>query len=144
MLAVTHWRSYIWGRNFVCVTDHRAIRYLYSMHDTSNLLTWWVIALQSYDLTVGHKPGRLIIIPDTLSRLINFEDSKMRIAPYLAPMCRNIPSNPALHGPLRLRPYHVNSRNFDEIQHVESNRKRFTSATDVFMSIDLEKLRQAQ
>ena len=144
VLAVTHWRPYIWGRHFVCVTDHSALRYLYSMQDTSNMLTRWAIALQSYDFTVEHKPGKLNIIPDTLSRLFSFEHSEMRVAPHLAPICRNVPDNPALHGPHRLRPYQVNSHNLDEIQPVESDRELFTSATDVFMSIDPEKLRQAQ
>ena len=98
-----------WGRHFVCVTNHSALRYLYSMQYTSNALTRWAIALlQSHDFTVEHKPGKLNIIPDTLSRLFNFEYSKMRVAPYLAPICRNAPDNPALHGPLRLRPYQVN------------------------------------
>ena len=34
--------------------------------------------------------------------------------------------------------------NLDEIQPVESDRELFSSATDVFMSKDSEKLRQAQ
>ena len=68
----------------------------------------------------------------------------MSVAPHLAPICRNVPDNPALHGPHRLRPYQVNSHNLDEIQPVESDCELFTSATDVFMSIDPEKLRQAQ
>ena len=113
------------------------------MQDTSNTLTRWTIALQSYDFTVEHKPGKLNIIPDTLSRLFNFEHSEMRVAPHLAPICRNVPDNPALQGPHKLRPYQVNSHNLDEIQPVESDRELFTSATDVFMSIDPEKLRQA-
>ena len=62
VLAVTHWRPYIWGRHFVCVTDHSALRYLYSMQDISNMLTQWAIALQSYDFTVEHKPAKLNII----------------------------------------------------------------------------------
>ena len=37
----------------------------------------------------------------------------------------------------------MNSHNLDEVQPVESDRERFTSAIDV-MSIDPEKLRQAQ
>ena len=135
---------YIWGRHSVCITDHSVLRFLYFMQDTSNILTRWAIVLQSYDFTVEHKLGKLNIIPDTLSRLFNLEHSEMRVAPPLAPICRNVPDNPTLHGPPRLRPYQVNSHNLDKIQPIESDRELFTSATDVFMSIDLEKLRQAQ
>ena len=108
------------------------------------MLIRWAIALQSYDFTVEHEPGKLNIIPDTLSRLFNFEHSEIWVAPTLAPICRNVPVNPALHGPPILRPYQVNSHNLDEIQPVKSNRELFTSATNVLMSIDPEKLRQVQ
>ena len=144
VLAVTHWRPYIWGHRFVFVTNHSALRYMYSMQDTYNMLTRWAIALQSYNFTVEHKSRKLNIIPDTLSRLFKFENSEMRVAPHLAPLRRNIPDSPALHGSPRLRPYQVNSHNLDEIQPVESDRELFTSETDIFMSIDPEKLRQAQ
>ena len=114
------------------------------MQDTSNMLTRWAIALQSYDFTAEHKPRKLNNTPDSLSHLFNFEHSEMRVATHLAPICRNVTDNPALHGPPKLRPYEVNSHNLDEIQPVESDLELFTSATDVFMSIDSEKLRQAQ
>ena len=70
----------------------------------------------------------------------------MRVAPHFAPICRNVPDNPAaLHGPPRLKPYQVDSQNLEEIQPVETDSELFTnSATDVFMSIDSEKPRQAQ
>ena len=99
------------------------------MQDTSNMLTRWAITLQSYDFTVEHKSGKFNIIPDNLSRLFNFEHSEMRVALRLAPICRNVPDTPALHGPPRLRPYQVNSHNLDEIRPVESDRDLFTSAT---------------
>ena len=109
------------------------------------MLSWWTIALQSYDYTVDeHKPGRLNIIPGTPSRPFNFEHSEIRTVSHLAPICRNVPDNSALHGSLRLRPYRVNSHNLDEIQPLKSDRECFTSARDGFMFIDPEKLRQAQ
>ena len=57
VLAVTHWRPYIWGRHVVCVTDHSALGYLYSMQDTSNVLTRWAIALQSMLLRLSTNQG---------------------------------------------------------------------------------------
>ena len=95
LLVVIHWRPYnICGRHFVCVTDHSALRYLYSVQDTSNMLTQWAIALQSYDFTVEHKPGKPNIIPDTLLRLFNFEDSETRVASHLAPIVGTYPIIP--------------------------------------------------
>ncbi|CAB1103188.1 unnamed protein product [Ectocarpus sp. CCAP 1310/34] len=72
VLAIQHWRPYLWGRHFTCVTDHAALRYLYTMQYTSNMLTRWAIALQSFDFTVKHKPGKLHVVPDTSSRLFVF------------------------------------------------------------------------
>ena len=134
MLTVTHWRPYTWGRHFVCVTDHSALRYLYSMQDTSNMLTRWAIALQTYDFTVDHKPGKLHIIPDTLSRLFNFKRSEMGRTTFGSHL--SVGAYPTI-------PPYMDSPDY-EIQPVESDRELFTSTTDVFMSIDPEKLRQAQ
>ena len=120
MLAVTHGKSCVWDRQFVFITEHNVFRYLYLIQNTSTMLTRWAIALQSYDFTVEHKPGRLNITPDTLSRRLNFNHSEMRITPHLVPIYRNVPNNPALHGPLRLRLYPLSSHNLDKTQPVES------------------------
>ena len=115
------------------------------------MLTRWAIALQSFDFTVEHKPGRLNVIPDALSRLFEFEKKEENVAPLLAPICRNVPENPALHGESVHRLYQVSAENLDEIAPVSSDRELFTtsttvstSATNVFMSIDQVKLRQNQ
>ncbi|CAN0590020.1 unnamed protein product, partial [Laminaria digitata] len=54
VLALDHWRPYLFGRHFTVVTDHQALRYLYSMSDTSSMLTWWSLMLQSFNFTVIH------------------------------------------------------------------------------------------
>ena len=61
------------GKSFACISDHAARRYLYTMQDTSNMLTRWAIALKSYDFAVELKPGKYTVIPDALSRLFYFE-----------------------------------------------------------------------
>ena len=82
--AIQHWRPYLWGKKHY-VTCHAALRYLYSMQNTSNMLTLWAIELQSYDVTVTHKPGKRHV-PGTLSRLFAFEQKEEVAEQKLAPM----------------------------------------------------------
>ena len=150
VLAIQHWRPYLWGKHFVCVTDHAALRYLYSMQDTSNMLTRWAIALQSYDFTVRHKPGKLHVVPDTLSRLFAFEQQEEMTEPKLAPICRNVPEDPALRTGVSYQPYQVSADKLDETKPVRSDHELFNaasvfiSATNLFESVDQERLRETQ
>ena len=150
MLAIQHWRRYWWGKHFVCVTDHAALRYLYSMQDTSNMLTRWAIALQSYDFTVKHKPGKLHVLPDTLSRLFAFEQQEEITEPKLVPICRNVPEDPALRTGIPYQPYQVSADKLNELKPVRSDRELFNaasvfiSATNLFESVDQERLRETR
>lgn len=47
-------------RNFICVADHVALPYPYTMQGTSNTLTRWVVALQSFDILQKLKPGKVV------------------------------------------------------------------------------------
>ena len=71
------------------------------------MLTRWAIALQPYDFTVPHKPGKLHVVPDTLSRMFAFKHQQELAEPSLAPICRNVPDNPELHTALPTRPYQI-------------------------------------
>ena len=150
VLSLHHWRPYLWGKHFEVVTDHAALRYLYTMQDTSNMLTRWAIALQSFDFTVRHKPGRLHVVPDTLSRLFAFDHQQQLDAPQLAPICRNVPEDPAMHSNVPRRPYQVSADRLDNLQPVQSDRELFAeksvyiSATNVFETINRDILRKKQ
>ena len=145
VLAIQHWRPYLWGRHFTCVTDHAALRYLYTMQDTSNMLTRWAIALQSFDFSVQHKPGKLHVVPDTLSRLFFFENEQDRGLRSLAPICRNVPDDPRLQTAPITRPYQVAADKLHDVRPVTSDRELFTvSATQVFESVDHDRLREKQ
>ena len=120
------------------------------MQDTSNVLTRWAIALQYFDITVQHKPGKLHVVPDTLSRMFAFEHQQEVAVPSLAPICRNIPDDPKLQSARVPRPYQISADKLANLKPVRSDREHFSvkpvfvSATRVFMSVDQEKLRPAQ
>ena len=134
----------------MCVTDHAALRYLYSMQDASNMLTRWAISLQSFVVIVQHKPGKLHGVPDTLSRMFAFEHQQEIAAPSLAPICRNVPDDPKLLTACVPRPHQISADKLANLEPVRSDRELFSlksvfvSATNVFMSVDQEKLRSAQ
>lgn len=44
------------------------------------MLTCWPVALQSYNFTVEHMPGKLHVIPDSLSRVFKFEADEIASA----------------------------------------------------------------
>ncbi|CAB1111480.1 unnamed protein product [Ectocarpus sp. CCAP 1310/34] len=138
--ALTHWRPYLWGRHFTCHTDHQALTYLYHMQDTSNMLTRWAICLQNFDFTVKHVPGKLNVVPDTLSRIFSEIDGKpLPSEPRLAAICRNVPDDQPFCPPVP-REYEVSASNLDDIVPVESDRELFSSAMSVFPVVDTAKL----
>ena len=152
VLALQHWRPYLWGKHFKCVTDHAALTHLCCMQDTSNMSTRWTIALQTFDFTVEHKPGKLRVVPDTLSRLFCDipEDTtlgKMSLfdvlpsQPRLASICRNAPQDGQPYRPPTPRAYEVHSNNLNELCLVESDRELFTSIVSVFPTLDRESRR---
>ena len=104
VLALQHWRRYLWGKHFECVTDHAALTHLYYMQDTSTMLTRWAITLQGFDFTVEQKLVKLHVVPDTLSRLFgdtpeDTTQAKKSLSEVLlsqsklASICRNAPED---------------------------------------------------
>ena len=66
--AMNHFRVYLLGRKFTVVTDHNALRWLYSM-EAKDRLARWVMGLQEFQFTVQHRVGRLHLNANALSRL---------------------------------------------------------------------------
>lgn len=93
-------------------TDHTSLRYLYSMQDTSNMLTCWAVSLQAYSFSVKHRAGKLNVIPDILSRLLEFEWSERVYTPNtLTPICRNVADDQSLRRRAPQNPYSLEMDN---------------------------------
>ena len=64
------------------------------------MLTRWAVALQIYDFTVKHAPGKLNVVPDTLSRAFSEVNGEpIPCEPRLAAICRNVPIDGPYHPP---------------------------------------------
>ena len=89
--CLKQWRPYVWGRHFVLITDHAALRWLHTMRDAveggvSSRLARWVMRLQEYDFEVHHKPGALHHDADALSRLCGASTPLLPEAQFLKPL----------------------------------------------------------
>ena len=65
--AVKHFRPYLYGRQFLLVTDHHALLWLSKMRGNA-LLQCWCLDLSEFDFTIQHRPGVQHINADALSR----------------------------------------------------------------------------
>ena len=67
--AVAKFRPYLMSMSFEVYTDHYALQWLKTMRTGSALLHRWSAALEEYDFTVKHRPGKIQTHVDGLSRL---------------------------------------------------------------------------
>ena len=67
--AVAKFRPYLMVMPFEVYTDHCALQWLKTMRTGSALLHRWSAALEEYDFTVRHRPGKVQTHVDGLSRL---------------------------------------------------------------------------
>ena len=57
--ACLHFAAYLQVAQVTIHTDHRALKFLNRMKNSSPRLMRWAMALQPYDYTVEHLPGHL-------------------------------------------------------------------------------------
>ena len=62
-------RCYVLGTTFELHTDHLSLQWLLKSKAHAGRLARWALRLQEYEYTIHHRPGKLQIVADALSRL---------------------------------------------------------------------------
>src|SRR6266568_2621827 len=67
--AITKYRHYLLGKEFVIQSDHMSLKYLQGLKDSgSGRIYRWSIQLSPYRYIVEHIPGKQNVVADALSR----------------------------------------------------------------------------
>lgn len=64
----TKFRQYLIGHKFIIQTDHHALTFIKQCKLTSGRLTRWTLALQEFDFSIEHIPGKENIAADIITR----------------------------------------------------------------------------
>jgi hypothetical protein len=68
VLAVRHWRLYLWGHRFLVRTDHFSLKFLLDQRLATIPQHHWVGKLLGFDFSVEYKAGRTNTVADAFSR----------------------------------------------------------------------------
>jgi hypothetical protein len=68
VLAIRHWRPYLWGRRFIVHTDHFSLKFLLDQRLATIPQHHWVGKLLGFDFSVEYKTGNSNTVADALSR----------------------------------------------------------------------------
>lgn len=61
-------RHYLYGKQFEIYTDHKSLKYLFSLKDLNMRQRRWMKLLKNYDCIIHYHPGKKNVVTDALSR----------------------------------------------------------------------------
>ena len=67
-------RYYLLGRHFYLITDAKSLLFLKDAASRSSKLMRWSLLIAEYDFTISHMAGKLLVVPDYLSRNVDHRD----------------------------------------------------------------------
>ncbi|CAD6241240.1 GSCOCG00012617001-RA-CDS, partial [Cotesia congregata] len=80
--AVNKFRPYIYGSQFILVTDHRPLTWVNSVTSPNSRIVRWRLSMEDYTYKVLYKPGRINSNVDSLSRNpVDEPEDVVKVAP---------------------------------------------------------------
>lgn len=76
VFGVQHFKQYLIGKEFTIFCDQKSLSYVLNLKDHNSRIARWIMTLQSYTYRVVHKPGKLNLMADYLSRVRTNESTK--------------------------------------------------------------------
>lgn len=73
--AIENFRHYLYGRQFLIVTDHKPLTFLLNPKNVNNRLHRGKLILMEYNFEIIHKEGAQNVVADALSRIKNENNS---------------------------------------------------------------------
>lgn len=120
ILSVEYFRHYLTGREFIIVTDHRPLMFLFNAKDCNARLHRWKYTLMGFQFKIEHKKGKTNVVADALSRLTITDNEH-----------KDLEKNPTL--PLDLieaDEMPLRTRRFQDIEEIKRYRRRLDSEHD--------------
>lgn len=77
LYCCSKFRQYLIGHKIIIQTDHHALTFIKQCKLTSGRLTRWVLALQEFNFTIEHIPGKLNVAADTLTRYPRTDENRI-------------------------------------------------------------------
>ena len=81
VFGVEHFHTYVFGRTFSVFTDHKPLEQIQqkTLADAPARLQWMLLCLQGYDCTIIYRPGKEMLLADTLSRYTPLNSSEIEL-----------------------------------------------------------------
>ena len=68
VFALKIWRHYLYGEQFEIFTDHKSLKYIFTLKDLNLRQRRWVEYLKDYDFSLSYHSGKANVVADALSR----------------------------------------------------------------------------
>ncbi|GBM74528.1 Retrovirus-related Pol polyprotein from transposon 17.6 [Araneus ventricosus] len=77
VFGINHFKNYLYGTQFTVYCDQQCLSKLTKLKDPTSRIARRLLTLQQYSYTIVHKPGRLNLMADYISRATNSSDNKV-------------------------------------------------------------------